>query len=201
MSGWWMWSYIGLWAVALSLVALMLGALRELAILRALVESQRSDAVPRPLGEHGPAVGAAMPNLTLAIADGHDAVRLGRGVGGPKTMLIFLTPLCKGCQLAVDAVNAVAAERTADSLRMCVVLTAGRDVCQEFLRLFPVDVPVTFDTKNALAEAFSTWFTPFALLYDEHGELVRKGPAYSYDELSSLLDLRATVGTPSTAVS
>ncbi|HEX6506118.1 MAG TPA: redoxin domain-containing protein [Chloroflexota bacterium] len=187
MTGWWLVSYAALWAVVGIVVLLQIGMLREIGLLQ--TGNQRQDRKTRqvPFPEQGgPAVGSELPNLVLETGNGHGSIRLKDPADGRATLLIFMTPLCEGCQHAVDLLNALAGERSGD-LRLIVIIRGPEQTCRSFLSVFPLRAPTVFDTDDDLIREFDVRLSPFGLLYHGRGTLVRKGWTENRSELAALL--------------
>jgi hypothetical protein len=152
MSGGWLASYIALWTISLTTLGLLLGALRELALLRGRRGTGRSS-------DNGPALGTSLPKLTLESANGHETVVIGQEATGLQTLLVFMTPTCEGCQLLVEPLNAFAAARE-NSLRTIVVLSGLEVACRSFVQLFPLRMPAIVDTNHEIASAFGIHVSP-----------------------------------------
>jgi hypothetical protein len=165
MTGWWLVSYIGLWVLVLALVVFLLAMARELAVVRGPAGRQRTGEA----GPDGPAIGQPIPDIDLTLTDGQ-VVSLRVGEISSR-LIVFLTPMCEGCQLAVDRLNRTMQPEGGPSI--LVVLSGPESACTSFLTLFPVNAPVAIDTQLAAVNVFGVRATPTALLY-EKGALVEK---------------------------
>jgi methylamine dehydrogenase accessory protein MauD len=200
VTGWWLVSYVALWVISFVMVALQVGTLRELGLLQRRVHTPASQFEPVDAQSDGPEIGSMPPAAIFAAADGYGTVTLGQSDLGVKTLLVFMTPTCEGCQLAIDPLNSIAAEMSSE-VQTQVVLSGPESMCASFVKLFPLRMPVVFDPTHEVADMFAVRRIPSGLLYDEHGLLVSKGLASSSRELLALLDGapsgRAPVPVPS----
>lgn len=162
MSGWWLVSYIVLWVLVLVLLVFLLAVMRELAVVRG---ARRIRGRPN---QDSPPPSSLLPELHLPLTNGK-AVSLRPG-SGSRHLLVFLTPMCAGCQTAVDRVNALA--RSEPNLDILVLLSGPESPCSSFLTLFPIEAPVTVDGNQLAADVFNVRVTPSAALYGEDGALV-----------------------------
>lgn len=200
-------SYVLLWVIVIGLVALNVGMLRQIGLLRAQVTAMPShDATDGPelhltAQSMGPDLGTPLQPADMVSANGYGDVHLPGD--GRATLLLFLTPLCDGCQVAVDALNAVADDPTVE-LRLLAVVSGDERAVFSFIKLFPLHMPTIADTDHAVAKQYEVAGGPFALLYDEQHHLVRKAllggrayvlPALLYNiEMDTGTDLYPAVG-------
>lgn len=193
MTGWWAASYLLLWVVVVVMLALLLGAMRELALLRRGRSAPRRRERSDP---NGPDLGTPIPDLTVETANGFGSVVL-REAGGKAVLLAFLTPTCEGCQFAVESLNALVGG-AGDRLDVRVVLSGSETAARSFLKLFPLHAPVVLDQNHALSGDFGIHISPSGLLYDENGLLVRSGTIAEPEELAALMEGVVT-GAPMSA--
>lgn len=182
MTGWWAVSYVALWLLVLLIATLEVGVLYELGRGRTPRPGRRT---PR-LEEDGPGLGSSLPVLSLETVNGYGRVDLAHHPAGVQTLLMFLSPLCEGCQDVIDPINEVVSSRSS-TLRVVVVLRGDEYTCRSFLNIFPLHVPVVRDPDGALMARLSFHHHPGGLLYNEHGPLVRVGAPTAMDELLALL--------------
>lgn len=186
MSGWWVASYFGLWGVVVVMVALQVGTLRELGMLRQGDRSRARRRAEGARGESGPELGSPVPSLDIDSANGYGPIQL-RGVERrARTLLMFLTPTCESCQRLVDPLNALT-KVEGDGLNAVVILSGQETACHSFLKLFPLHMPVVVDAGHAIALEHGALSSPLGLLYDEKGVLVRKSSVTTDDELVTLV--------------
>ena len=184
MTGWWLVSYIAVWALVLLMSGLIVGMLREIGLLR---EARHTPAH----GKVGPELGSALPEISLQSANGFGPVILGRFQEGSRTLLVFMGPMCSACQRAVEALNKCAETRSVDRLKIAVVLSGSETASTNFMNLFPLRAPVVIDPDYSIARSFSVSYTPCELLYEENMALLAKGMYSNYQELLSLIDTPA----------
>jgi hypothetical protein len=69
-----------------------------------------------------------------------------------------------------------------------VVILRGDDHArQAFLKVFPLRVPVIQDRDARITKSFAVQHSPFGLLYDTAGSLIRKGVIVRNEDLLTLL--------------
>jgi len=200
MSGFWLVSYIALWAVVLLSALLVFGILQQMGLQRRQQEAVGSAShapapgsgeepeaggIP-PLQDDGLVIGSELPQLTLETMNGYGAITLAPGQSDGRTLLVCLSPLCESCQHVVEPLNALAQSGEIGG-RVVVVLRADRSGCEAFLSVFPLRVPVVCDADRRITMGLNAHRTPFGLLYDAQDLLERKGVAKSEDHLRALL--------------
>jgi len=178
MSGWWLVSYVALWVLFVAVAALLLGALREISLLRAGPSQKVPAGFPEP-SQDGPPAGSVLPPLPLEGARAEP-------VGDAWLLVSFLSPLCQGCHESVELMNR-AVGTSSGHLQAVVILDGSDQAVDAFLRIFPLEAEVIRDPAGDLAEEFSVHFRPFALLYDPSGRLVSKNQIANSHDLDALL--------------
>jgi len=187
MTTWVLATYILLWILVLGLIALVLGLLREVGLNRQGSRIPKQRTFPSP-SDDGPEVGSTLPTLSLDAINGYDKVELGQGDDGRATLLMFLSPMCEGCQLIVDALNA-AAEREGHRLKTVVVMRTGESAAtRAFLNVYPMRTAVIQDVDDVITHTFNVHNAPFGLVYASNRRLVRRGVVTRADDLAILLE-------------
>ena len=82
--------------------------------------------------------------------------------------------MCEACQHIVEPLNTLV-EDVARAVHPVVIVRADEQGCRAFLSVFPLDMPVVCDSDRTITMGLDVHRTPFGLLYDEHGTLIRKG--------------------------
>lgn len=195
-------SYLLLWGVVVLLGLLLLGTLRHLGELHAQVGAAGTgagthptpgDGAIPPLELDGPALGSRLPEWAQEVSasgDGENAAgMIGHGGrnGARSTLLMFLSPLCEACQHVVEPLNELAAD-TARGVHPAAVIRADRPAYEAFLNVFPLHLPTLRDDDRTLTMELGVHRSPFGLLYDSSGMLVRKGLIESREALLALVD-------------
>jgi hypothetical protein len=99
---------------------------------------------------------------------------------------MFMSPLCEVCQHVVDPLNALATDTTG-AVRPLAVIRADEQAYRAFLSVFPLHMPTVCDAGRELTMGLGVHRTPFGLLYDEDGALLRKGLVEGQDDLLALV--------------
>ncbi len=181
MSGLWLASYAALWALTLANSVLLVGLLRQVGLLNKSIPNQ-----PAPdIGEIGPPIGSRLPEISQPSMAGHGRVNIGEP-GATQTLLAILTPTCRGCHRAAESLNTLLKTRNS-TMRTFIVMRGEEESCRLFTSLFEPQCPVAWDAGERLITALQVNATPFGLLYDEAGVLVRKGVIEEFDHLLALL--------------
>lgn len=183
---WWLVSSVLLWLVVLALALLLLGVLRELGALRQGSPTRSITPFPRPQ-EDGPPLGSSLPALSLEPFNGHGALTLKAGGDDRPSLLVFLSPMCEGCQLVTDALNDLVDHQSRPLAVVAIMRNGPVAAARAFLNIFPVHMPLVLDSDDQLVETFNVHYAPFGLLYDSSGRLIRRGSVGNADDLGALL--------------
>lgn len=184
MTGWWLASYMVLWGAVVLMGLFLLGTLREVGALRRRAAGTNPAVVP--LAEDGPRIGSFMPDLVVDSINGHGVVALREPRGDTGMLLVFMSPMCEGCQHVIDPLNAVLRD-PGRRVRVLGIMRGDESACKSFLGLFPLLAPVVRDELSAITRDLGVHRNPLGLLYDEHGTLVRKGAIVDGDDVAALL--------------
>lgn len=198
MTGWWLTSYVALWILVLLLAALLLGTIRELGIVRGAAKAPDPGQIAGYRGpeDNGPPLDSPLPHRVFEGANSYGPLDLGSFAGEERNVLMFMTPTCMGCQLAVEALNALVSDGGIPGVRAAVILSGEEVPARSFLNVFPLHMPVIFDTDRSVSREFGVHVAPTGLVYNREGRLVSKGTPSCWDELVALLALDA--GAPPT---
>ena len=188
MTGFWLASYIGLWVIVIVLILVLVGILQQLGLLQRQVGQSRTgptqaDEVPSS-AQDGPGIGSLLPDLRLVSVNGFGTLTLWESTN--TTLLLFMSPMCEGCQKIVDPLNEFIDSRGYTG-RAVVILRGDDPACQAFLRVFPLHVPVIQDRDSLITQEVAVHYRPFGLLYDAAGSLRSKRVVVRNDDLSTLL--------------
>ena len=190
MTGLWLTSYLILWGLVVVVCLLLIGVLRQLGLLYRRLESgstpsQEGSSIP-VLENDGPAIGSPIVNLDADTINGFGNLVLTKLDKGGSTLFVFMSPLCEACQHVVEPLNVLVADADRAG-RPVVVMRADEQGCRAFLSVFPLRMPVVCDRDRTITMGFDVHRTPFGLLYDEHGMLIRKGLLEGQEDLLALL--------------
>jgi methylamine dehydrogenase accessory protein MauD len=188
MTGLWLASYLVLWGLVVVVCLLLIGILRQLGLMhRQLAPSPLPSQADRslPALEHdGPAIGSPIVDLEAETINGFGTLTLLRD--HDSTLLVFMSPMCEACQHLVEPLNALVAD-VRRAVRPVVIMRADEQGCKAFLSVFPLSMPVVCDWDRRITMGLDVHRTPFGLLYDEHGILIRKGLLAGHEDLLALL--------------
>lgn len=190
LSGPWLISYLILWLTVVALSLLVVDVLRELGTRRSRTArgTGQEDEEVRTRQDDGPPIGSMIPDWRAESVNGFGMVTINEEGSSGGTLLVFMSPLCEGCQGVVAPLNDVVANR-AGEVRAVAVLQGNLPACRAFLNLFPLRIPVIHDEERNLARALGVWGNPFCLAYNDAGILVSKGTIEDGDEpLLALID-------------
>lgn len=187
LSGLWLTSYLAIWLVVALLSIFTVGMLRQIGLLRQQISGSTTPSGSKPtIEEDGPPIGSRLPELRAESINGFGVVSSATRYRRGPTLLLFMSPLCEGCQHVVGALNALV-DQGPGSVSPVVIMRADTRGCLAFLAVFPLRLPVVCDETRSITLDFDVHRTPFGLLYDGQGILVRKGLASAYEDIQALL--------------
>jgi methylamine dehydrogenase accessory protein MauD len=175
MSGWWLASYLVLWAVVIALSLLVLALARQIGTLHLRLGPRGA----LELDEEGPALGEAPEP-----ADRLDLRGAPVAVGGPGVpqLLLFVSPGCPVCREVLPSLP-VAARVGGMAARIVIDADVG-DGSGPYTT--GVDVPAVADPD--LARTYRIPGTPYAVVLDRVGVVRAKGTVNNLEQLEGLVD-------------
>ncbi|HLX56642.1 MAG TPA: hypothetical protein VKR83_06435 [Ktedonobacteraceae bacterium] len=189
MTGLWLASYLALWGLVVVLCLLLIGILRQLGLLYHQLaarppQPQGESSIPA-LEEDGPTIGSPLVDLEVSTINGFGTLTPATPREGGSTLLVFMSPMCEACQYIVEPLNALA-EDAARPVHLAVIMRADEQACRAFLSVFPLHLPVVCDRDRTITMGLDIHRTPFGLLYNEQGTLIRKGLVEGQEDLLAL---------------
>jgi methylamine dehydrogenase accessory protein MauD len=188
MTGLWLASYLILWGLVVVLCLLLIGIMRQLGLIQRQLDSllpQSQEGIP-PLEYDGPVIGSPIPNLEVGTINGFGTLTQPKLGDGSKTLFVFMSPMCETCQHMVEPLNVLATD-TVRAVRPLVIMRADEQGCRAFLSVFPLHLPVVCDSDRSITMGLDVHRTPFGLLFDEQGDLIRKGLLEGHEDVLALL--------------
>jgi methylamine dehydrogenase accessory protein MauD len=176
MSGWWLASYLVLWALLAMTLLVLLVVLRQLG----LIYAQGGGGVVRL--HEGPALGS-----TIRSVEGFDEVS-GRRLEVPNeehplSLLVFVSPECSLCEEAVRGAGPLARDNDVDVL----VISDAEGEQNDSLRS-AIEPPARFMASHTQHELLGIRSTPQALLVDGKGVVLEKTIVNRIEHMQELLD-------------
>jgi methylamine dehydrogenase accessory protein MauD len=173
MSGWWLVSYVVLWALVAALALLTLALARQIGTLHLRLGPRGA----LELDEEGPPLGEAPEPVDARDLDGRPVA-----IGGPghPQLLLFVSPGCPVCREVLPSLPVAA---RVGGMRPVVVSDSAD----------PADaVPVTgaapFVLGPKVARAYLVPGTPYAVALDRLGVVQAKGTINNLEQLEGLVD-------------
>lgn len=180
MSGWWLASYLVLWAVMLGVLVVLLVVLRQLGLVYLRL---RGRGVPH--FNEGPELGSFVE--PVSDVDGiTGGVSLFPDERASLNLFLFASPHCSLCKETVMAVADVARSRDAGFL---VVSEGSAEENRELRGL--VDGASHFLISVELHRRMQVESIPFAVVVDGKGVVLAKGIPNDPDQLDELMDQAA----------
>jgi methylamine dehydrogenase accessory protein MauD len=180
MSGIWLISYIALWLLVIVLVLLVLGLIRQMAIMYL-----RLGPEPGVLAtQEGLAIGAPAATFEAVHVATEAEVAL---LPGQAYVIIFVSPTCTPCGRLMDDLHEFI-QSVGKRTHVIIVSQSDRHATLTFLEQHRLSVPVVADASGFISRAYSVRATPFAYYIDEAGIIRHRGIVNSVDGLFQLLE-------------
>lgn len=175
MSGWWLASYLALWALGLATVIVLLIVLRQLGLIYL-----RTSTGGFQLDE-GPGVGSVVGPFT-EVDDREEEFRFPSPRRG-FSALLFASPHCAICEDAIRGLRAVARHR---DVEFVVVSEGELDENEELRQL--ANGRARFVTSVARQRQLGIQTIPYGIVANREGVVLAKGIVNSVDDLDNMLD-------------
>jgi methylamine dehydrogenase accessory protein MauD len=175
MDGWWLVSYVVLWALVLALAALVVGLARQIGSLHLRLGPRGA----LELDDEGPPLGSIPEAADLEAADGD---RLTVGGPGAAEFLLFVSLDCTICEQVLPAVGALASE---GSFAPRVVVDGSGEEAEMLAARRRLRAPVLASPE--LARGYGVPGTPYAVVLDELGVVRAKGTVNNLEQVEGLV--------------
>lgn len=175
MSGWWLISYVVLWALVVVLAVVVVALARQIGTLHLRLGPRGA----LEIDDEGPPLGERVEPLAASDLEGRELV-LG-GDGSPQ-LLLFVSPGCDVCRQVLPSVNAAARQ---GDLEAVVVTDAGEEESAAYARKLR-SVPVAASLEAV--EAFGVPGTPYVVVLDADGVVRAKGTVNNMEQMEGLVD-------------
>jgi methylamine dehydrogenase accessory protein MauD len=174
MSGWWLVSYVVLWALVVALALLTLALARQIGTLHLRLGPRGA----LELDEEGPPLEEAPEPVDVRDLDGRQFT-----VGGPgePQLLLFVSPGCPVCREVLPSLPVAA--RVGGMLPLVV---SDAEEPQDAIPDVGTSVPVVLG--HAVARAYGVPGTPYAVALDRLGVVRAKGTINNLEQLEGLVD-------------
>ncbi len=177
MSGWWLASYLVLWALLAASVVVLLVVLRQLGLVYLRLHEGTAEIV----AEDGPALGSAIEPLGAVDGEALTPFRF-PDPGFGLNLITFVSSECRFCKSALEelpsAVNAKKVHVVVASDRFAT----GSDDFREALGNL-----ATFVAEKPLRSRLRINRVPFALVTDGNGIVLSKGVVNTADDFAELV--------------
>lgn len=174
-------SYAALWALALALGFLLLGALRAYAVLGWKLEELEA-TTPNRVGRSGLKPGKPAPDFTLPRVGGGEASL--KDFAGRPVLVVFVQAGCGPCHAIAPELNKLA---RAGGPQVVVVNNAEPDIAREWAEDVKAEFPVLVQERWKVSKRFEVYATPFAFLVDAGGVVRSSGVCGSRKHLGYVL--------------
>lgn len=174
-------SQLLLWAAVLTIVFLLLGVLRQIALIKWRLE-ELSAVTPSRIGRDGLKPGARAPEFTLESVEG-TAWSLA-DFAGQTRLLVFVQPGCGPCSELVPALNSL---QQKGDVGVVAISTGDQNENRAWADQHGVRFPVLVQDRRQLSRGYEVFATPFAFLVDERGVIAAKGIVNDASHIGFLL--------------
>jgi methylamine dehydrogenase accessory protein MauD len=171
-----------LWLTVLMLAVITTGMLRQIGLVRQAHEP----SAPGDSPESDAAIGDYIPDLHLRSHNNHGTIHLRPSTPGRDTLLLFMSPLCSGCQELIPELNTTIPARQ-QTLHTVLILTGEQEAVSAFLAITQLDIPTIVDHTYEIMNTFGVHGWPYGHVYDAQGSLTRKGFIDTHEKLTKLL--------------
>ncbi|MGH2674362.1 MAG: thiol-disulfide isomerase [Actinomycetota bacterium] len=175
MSGWWLVSYVVLWALVALLVVLVVALARQIGLLHVRLGPRGA----LEMDDEGPPLGEAPEPAEMEDLTGRPAP-----IGGPGApqLLVFVSPSCPMCREVLPSVRPAA---RAGGLKAYAVVDAEAATARE---AYGPELGLPVVASPVLAHDYLIPGTPYAVVLDAVGVVRAKGTANNLEQLEGLLD-------------
>lgn len=176
VSGWWLVSYVILWALVIGLSFLVLALARQIGVLHMRLGPRGA----LEIDEEGPPLGEAPEPFEARTLDGDDIT-----IGGPgdHQLLLFVSPACPVCKQVLPSL--VPAARAA---RMKPVAIVDVDEAPARRAYAHGSSGVSLVASPEAARRYDVPGTPYAVIFDAVGIVRAKGTVNSLEQIEGLVD-------------
>lgn len=176
MSGWWLVSYLVLWALVVVLGIIVLVVLRQLGLIYARDASMTTLRGPRVGDMFGSLkVRDDLTGESIDLPDGDESLSL----------MILVSPACDMCKDALYGIEALKDGRSVS----IVAVSAGDIRANESLRAV-LDDGARLLSSEELHHVLSPPTIPWALLVDRRGTVLESRPVNRHEDLRGMLNAR-----------
>jgi methylamine dehydrogenase accessory protein MauD len=165
----WLLSHLALWLVVLFLGFLLLGALRNNAILCWRLD-QLEATTPSKINRNGLKPGVEAPGFILPDTAGNQ-VSL-QDFAGRTVFLTFTQSSCRPCRAVMPELEKI---HKKGEIQIVVINNGHLAATRDWTRELGVSYPVLVQQRYEISKRYEVYATPFAFLIDERGVIVSKG--------------------------
>jgi peroxiredoxin len=181
----WFLSQIALWLVVFCLGFLLLGALRNHAILSWRLD-QLEATTPSRINRNGLKPGVKAPGFVLPDTAGNQ-VSL-QDLAGRTVFLTFTQSGCRPCRAVMPDLERL--QRKAE-IQVVVVDNGDLTSTRDWTRELGVTFPVLVQERYELSKRYEAYATPFAFVIDERGVVLSRGLVSNARQIGFVLSAAA----------
>lgn len=182
MNGFWLISYVALWALVIALAIVVLGLVRQLGVIHLRLGPDGNVTTTT----EGLALGSAAPDFRATDVIRKQEVTLA-GVRRRPTIMVFVSPWCRPClELIPHLIKFY--RHWSKQVNLVVVSQASAEDTAELAATHKLPMVVVADAAKTISEAYLVRATPFAYRLDKDGKVQRRGIVNDLDALEALLE-------------
>lgn len=182
----WTASLITLWVVVLGMGFLLVGALRQLGLLRL----RMGDDPGALITDQGLARGSLAPAFDALVADTGDRTTFSSAAERVR-VLVLLSTGCLACRQLAPHINEVVA--THPEVELVPLVTGDLETVRQFVRAAGMKGQVLVDVSATVPALYQTSMSPFTYVIDEKGRVLARGVANDWRGLESLIRQEGTL--------
>ena len=182
MSGLWLISYIALWMLVILLTVIMLGLVRQLAVINVRLGPEDNLLSTR----EGVELGAIAPNFrTIDVVHGKEITLT--NLKGRSSIFVFVSSRCQPCQELLPHLSSFN-KKLGGKINLVVFSQSDPQESSELVNIHKISAPVISDTEGIFSKQYQVRATPFAYRIDEDSIVRRKGVVNNLESLEELLN-------------
>jgi methylamine dehydrogenase accessory protein MauD len=179
MTGWWLASYVAVWALVILLAILVLALARQVGTLHLRMGPRGA----LELDDEGPPLGEAPEPVTAMDLDGRSIT-----IGGPGSgqLVLFVSPGCPICREVLPGIPAAAR-----SGRLEPIVVTDAEEIEAVATYAQPGVGASVVAGPGVVERYGIPGTPYAVVFDGTGVVRAKGTVNNLEQVEGLVDTAA----------
>lgn len=173
-STWFTASYVVLWMLVVALCFVVVALARQIGTLHLRLGPRGA----LEMDDEGPVLGSTATPIDTEDTKGEQV-----SIGGPRQLLLFVSPGCHVCEQVLPSVGAVA---QAGKLAPIVVTDVDEEETALTFKTKRVNAPVV--AGIGVAQSYQIPGTPYVVITDAAGKIAAKGTVNNLEQIEGLVD-------------